>query len=97
MERGSLAVPVGFRFAPDDEELLVDFLQKKVRGEPLPHDWVVEYDIYGDKEPWMIFDKTLKQIFFVFTKLKKKSKSRMDRVVGSGTWKIERTKAICEL
>ncbi|XP_059447597.1 NAC domain-containing protein 19-like [Corylus avellana] len=94
MERGSLAVPVGFRFLPKDEELLVDFLQKKVKGEPLPHDWVVECDIYGDKEPWMIFDKTLKQLFFVFTKLKKKSKSRMQRIVGSGTWKIEHTEAI---
>lgn len=86
--------PVGFRFVPEDEELLVEFLLKKVKGEPLPHNLVGEYDIYGNEEPWRIFDKSSKQHFFVFTKLKKKSKSRMERAVGCGTWKIERTEAI---
>lgn len=53
-----------------------------------------EYDIYGDEEPWKIFNKTLKEYFFVFTKLKKKSKSWMERVVGCGTLKIKHTKTI---
>jgi hypothetical protein len=66
---------VGFRFdVPNNKEILY-FLRKKVKGERLPHDAVGESDIYGDKEPWMIFDRTEKKQFFVFAKLKKKSKS----------------------
>jgi hypothetical protein len=76
--------PVGFRFLPTVE----------VNGERLPHDAVAESDIYGDKEPWVIFNQNEKRQFFVFSKLKEKSKSRKDRIVGCGTWKIERTEEV---
>ncbi|XP_059461798.1 protein FEZ-like [Corylus avellana] len=87
---------VGFRFHPTVEEIFM-FLRMKVNGETLPHDEVGEFDIYGNREPWIIFDPTVKKQFFVFTKLKKKSKSRRDRVVGCGTWKIEHTQEIRDL
>jgi hypothetical protein len=35
-----------------------------------------------------------KRQFFVFSKLKKKSKSRKDRIVGCRNWKIERSEEI---
>jgi hypothetical protein len=83
----------GFRFLPTVEEIFM-FLRMKAKGEPLPHDEVGESDIYGNREPWVLFDPTVKKQFFVFTKLKKKSKSRMDRVAGCGTWKIEHTQEV---
>jgi hypothetical protein len=90
---GRFQIPVGFRFYPTVEELFL-FLGMKVNGERLPHSAIGESDIYGDKEPWKIFDKTQKEHFFVFTKLKKKSKSRIDRIAGCGTWKIDHTEKV---
>lgn len=88
--------PVGFRFLPTVEEIFM-FLRMKVNGEQLPHDEVAESDIYGDKEPWVIFDQNEKRQFLVFSKLKKKSKPRKDRIVGCENWKIERTEEIRDL
>ncbi|XP_059461795.1 uncharacterized protein LOC132190762 [Corylus avellana] len=65
----------------------------KVKGRGIASE-VGEFDIYGNREPWIIFDPTVKKQFFVFTKLKKKSKSRRDRVVGCGTWKNEHTQEV---
>ncbi|XP_059461794.1 NAC domain-containing protein JA2-like [Corylus avellana] len=90
---GFETMPVGFRFHPTIEEIFM-FLRMKVKGEALPHDEVGEFDIYGNREPWIIFDPTVKKQFFVFTKLKKKSKSRRDRVVGCSTWKNEHTQEV---
>jgi len=53
-------IPVGFHFYPIVEGLFL-FLQMKVNGERLPHYAVGESDIYGDKEPWKIFNKTQKK------------------------------------
>jgi hypothetical protein len=47
-------LPVGFRFRPSDEELVRDYLLKKVKGEELPWDGIGECDLYGGKPPWQI-------------------------------------------
>ncbi|XVF87780.1 hypothetical protein PTKIN_Ptkin18bG0148400 [Pterospermum kingtungense] len=86
-------IPCGYKFVPTDDELLL-YLSKKVRGEPLPSNAVTVCEIYGDEEPLKIFDKT-SQKFYVFTKLKKKSKGRrIERKTGCGTWKNQRTDPI---
>ncbi|KAA8542684.1 hypothetical protein F0562_023817 [Nyssa sinensis] len=80
----------GIRFHPTDQELIEDYLLYKVMGIPLVlEDLVKESDLYGDKEPWEIFDTAAERIQYFFTKLKKKSVagSRFSRTVGKGTWK----------
>ncbi|KAG5554566.1 hypothetical protein RHGRI_012207 [Rhododendron griersonianum] len=52
-----MTIPIGYVFRPTDEELLVDYLEKKATGQPLPCDVVIEREMYGagDKAPWQIF------------------------------------------
>ena len=77
----------GYRFYPTKEELFSLYLRPAVNGEPLSSKALVELEIYGDnKEPWKIFDKDAKHSFWVITKLKKKSRSRIDRTAGCGCW-----------
>ncbi|TYH51495.1 hypothetical protein ES332_D10G279200v1 [Gossypium tomentosum] len=47
-----------------------------------------ELDIYGEnREPWNIFNQdSAEESFWVITKLKKKSKSRIERTAGDGCW-----------
>ncbi|GLT69148.1 hypothetical protein SLA2020_413240 [Shorea laevis] len=79
--------PLGFRFRPTEEELVFYYLHRKVNGEPLPPNVVTDCEIYCDKEPWQIFDNNSNERFYVFTKLKRRSKARIERAVGCGTWK----------
>ncbi|XP_021910774.1 NAC domain-containing protein 19-like, partial [Carica papaya] len=79
---------IGFHFTPSDEELF-QILGMKLRGE-YEGGGVTEVDPY-EKEPWLVFDKNEPTTFYVFTSLKKKSRSRMERKVGCGTWKMERS------
>ena len=39
--------PPGYRFRPLDEELVIDYLRRKVRNEPLPPNNMVVVDIYS--------------------------------------------------
>ncbi|KAG5554562.1 hypothetical protein RHGRI_012203 [Rhododendron griersonianum] len=56
-ENSNMTIPIGYVFRPTDEELLVDYLEKKATGQPLPCDVVIEREMYGagDKAPWQIF------------------------------------------
>ncbi|KAH1045636.1 hypothetical protein J1N35_036420 [Gossypium stocksii] len=85
--RPQLQIPVGFRFLPTKEEILSDYLQPFIKGDPIPSGAMEELDIYGpNREPWNIFDQDLAESFWVITKLKKKSKSRIERTAGDGCW-----------
>ncbi|KAK9283154.1 hypothetical protein L1049_011385 [Liquidambar formosana] len=88
-----MSFPVGFRFHPSDRELVFHYLYRKVVGKPLPCEHVVtECDLYGEREPWQIYGGSTEKIRYFFTKLKKKTDggSRIDRTIGSGTWKGQR-------
>ena len=89
-------IPVGLRFDPTDEELVFDYLLRKVRGEVLPPGYV-NYcdDLYSHKNPWELFDKDLECPVYVFTHLKKRkdTHSNIIRSAGSGTWKGQNTKS----
>ncbi|KAL3818337.1 hypothetical protein ACJIZ3_004242 [Penstemon smallii] len=78
--------PAGVRFNPTDEELIMFYLMKKVKGFSLPCDRVVERQLYGENgTPWKIFpqgDKSWndcegveKNVVFVIS-----------RTAGCGTW-----------
>ncbi|KAI6707221.1 hypothetical protein NL676_010183 [Syzygium grande] len=85
----------GFSFQPTDEDLFFHYLLRRLNQEPLPDPGVVvDCDVYGGGDPWNIFDKDWDEKFYVFTVLKKKNKSRVDRTAGSGTWKGEQSHEI---
>ncbi|KAG8500475.1 hypothetical protein CXB51_002733 [Gossypium anomalum] len=56
--------PLGYRFMPTNEELITCYLSKKVNGEPLPCDYIPDFEIYGDKdkEPWKMFGETSRDV-----------------------------------
>lgn len=44
------SLPVGYRFNPKDGELIVHYLRKKLRNQPLPMEKIVEINLY-DHDP----------------------------------------------
>ncbi|OMO69357.1 No apical meristem (NAM) protein [Corchorus olitorius] len=83
----NLSIPIGFRFHPTKEEILISYLRSAIKREPLPANVLMKIDIYGDKkQPWNLFDKDSSDTYWIFTMLKKKSGSRIDRVAGCGCW-----------
>ena len=92
-------IPGAYKFHPTDEELILFYLRDKNRGGPVPSDAVKECDLYGSKEPWEIWEmfdggrdnvEDHELYFFTKTKYKKNSSIRIERRVGSGSWKSER-------
>jgi hypothetical protein len=79
---------LGFCFRPYDDELITDYLLKKIKGEALPWEGIVECDVYGEMSPWEIcgdlFDPEEKVYFF--TRRKKLSKNRVGRTADCGVW-----------
>lgn len=53
-----LSLPPGFRFYPTDEELLVQYLCKKVAGHDFPLQIIGEIDLYKF-DPWVLPSKSL--------------------------------------
>ena len=41
-----LSLPPGYRFAPTDRELVVDYLSNKVSGKPIPGNRIIDVNIY---------------------------------------------------
>lgn len=86
----ALGLPAGMLFVPSDEHL-VAYLCKKLTGtlSDLEASLIPEYNLYGEEEPWQVFQRLCFEELFgsndllFFTKLKKKG-SRVDRSVGIG-------------
>ncbi|KAI8532003.1 hypothetical protein RHMOL_Rhmol11G0179400 [Rhododendron molle] len=89
-----MSVPVGYKFRPTDQELVIDYLRKKSKGaEALPCNVIFELEIYGtgNKAPWQIFTKNdpwEEGSVYVLTKLIKAcgSDKRIARMAGCGSW-----------
>ncbi|KAL3717467.1 hypothetical protein ACJRO7_008969 [Eucalyptus globulus] len=75
--------PTGYRFCPSENDLFFLYLSKKVEGdsEAIPP-FMPEVDIYGDDDPWEIFDADSQESFHVFTRLKI-IKSRVKRTAAN--------------
>ncbi|KAM7259292.1 hypothetical protein ACFE04_015033 [Oxalis oulophora] len=83
--------PPGFRFCPTDEELIVEYLTRKIKNLPLPANRIIEvvtnqfnpedlierYKKYGENE-WYFFSPTFR---------KYKNGGRPNRAAGDGYWK----------
>jgi hypothetical protein len=78
----------GFRFRPYNDELITDYLLKKIKGEALSWEGIIECDIYGERSPWEICSDLSypeEKVYF-FTRLKKLSKNRVGRTADCGVW-----------
>lgn len=92
-----LCLPPGFRFYPTDEELLVQYLCRKVAGQPFSLPIIAEIDLYKF-DPWVLPEKAIfgeKEWYFFSPRDRKyPNGSRPNRVAGSGYWKATGTDKI---
>ncbi|KAL5730159.1 NAC domain-containing protein [Ranunculus cassubicifolius] len=92
-----LALPPGFRFYPTDEELLVQYLCRKIAGQTFSLQIIGEIDLYKF-DPWVLPSKALfgeKEWYFFSPRDRKyPNGSRPNRVAGSGYWKATGTDKI---
>jgi hypothetical protein len=92
-----LSLPPGFRFYPTDEELLVQYLCRKVAGHQFNLQIIGEIDLYKF-DPWVLPSKALfgeKEWYFFSPRDRKyPNGSRPNRVAGSGYWKATGTDKI---
>ncbi|KAK8622756.1 hypothetical protein V6N13_117658 [Hibiscus sabdariffa] len=92
-----LSLPPGFRFYPTDEELLVQYLFRKVAGHHFSLQIIAEIDLYKF-DPWVLPSKALfgeKEWYFFSPRDRKyPNGSRPNRVAGSGYWKATGTDKI---
>ncbi|KAL6198985.1 hypothetical protein ACLB2K_028773 [Fragaria x ananassa] len=95
-------LPQSYKVRPDTEQLLVHNLRPKLDGEDFPQGLVPLCDLYGNKEPWQIWndyfqelsakDKERTGLYFITqhkTKTPRARGKRINRTVDSGTWKGE--------
>nr|AJZ77195.1 NAC4 [Caragana korshinskii] len=92
-----LSLPPGFRFFPTDEELLVQYLCRKVAGHHFSLQIIAEIDLYKF-DPWVLPSKAIfgeKEWYFFSPRDRKyPNGSRPNRVAGSGYWKATGTDKI---
>lgn len=95
--------PPGVMFRPTEVEMLTYYLPKKIRGEEIPAVAPLKEMDFYEKEPWKIVSdlgyseqQSLDIDIYFFSRVKKKFSTgkRADRIVGSGSWKLEKTTAI---
>ncbi|KAG9150652.1 hypothetical protein Leryth_008114 [Lithospermum erythrorhizon] len=84
---GVLRLPPGFRFHPTDEELIVDYLKRKVFSFPLPASVIPEVDVCKS-DPWDLpGDLEHERYFFSTREVKYPNGNRSNRATVSGYWK----------
>ncbi|KAK6157411.1 hypothetical protein DH2020_011659 [Rehmannia glutinosa] len=92
-----LSLPPGFRFYPTDEELLVQYLCRKVAGHHFSLQIIGDIDLYKF-DPWDLPSKAIfgeKEWYFFSPRDRKyPNGSRPNRVAGSGYWKATGTDKI---
>ncbi|EOA22025.1 hypothetical protein CARUB_v10002548mg [Capsella rubella] len=87
VKNGVLRLPPGFRFHPTDEELVVQYLKRKVCSSPLPASIIPEFDVCR-ADPWDLPGNLDKEKYFFSTReAKYPNGNRSNRATGSGYWK----------
>ncbi|KAM0020152.1 putative transcription factor NAM family [Helianthus debilis subsp. tardiflorus] len=87
VKNGVLRLPPGFRFHPTDEELVVQYLKRKVQAFPLPASIIPEVDVCKS-DPWELPGDCGQERFFFSTKeVKYPNGNRSNRATVSGYWK----------
>nr|GLL40508.1 NAC domain-containing protein 83 isoform X5 [Ipomoea trifida] len=87
VKNGVLRLPPGFRFHPTDEELVVQYLKRKVFSCPLPASIIPDFDVCKS-DPWDLpGDWEQERYFFSTREVKYPNGNRSSRATGSGYWK----------
>ncbi|KAK8617361.1 hypothetical protein V6N13_080277 [Hibiscus sabdariffa] len=87
VKNGVLRLPPGFRFHPTDEELVVQYLRRKVLAWPLPASIIPEVDVCR-ADPWDLpGDLEQERYFFSTREAKYPNTNRSNRATLSGYWK----------
>lgn len=87
VKSGVLRLPPGFRFHPTDEELVVQYLRRKVFSCPLPASIIPEVEVCK-ADPWDLpGDLEQERYFFSTRESKYPNGNRSNRATGSGYWK----------
>jgi hypothetical protein len=55
LKKGKMKMVPGFRFLPSDCELIIHYLLRKVRGEEIPWDGILDFELNGENAHWEIF------------------------------------------
>ncbi|KAJ6420883.1 hypothetical protein OIU84_028291 [Salix udensis] len=69
VDNGRFKLPIGYRFHPTDEELVVHYLKRKVLGLPLPASVIPEFDVFQNNPSSLPGDLKEKRYFFCQKKL----------------------------
>ncbi|CAN8256494.1 unnamed protein product [Cochlearia groenlandica] len=84
---GVMRLPPGFRFHPTDEELVVQYLKRKVLSSPLPSSIIYDFDVCK-ADPWDLPGNLERERYFFSTReAKYPNGNRSNRATGSGYWK----------
>lgn len=87
VKNGVLRLPPGFRFHPTDEELVLQYLKRKVSASPLPASIIPDVDVCK-ADPWDLpGDKKQERYFFSTREAKYPNGNRSNRATVSGYWK----------
>lgn len=89
VKNGVLRLPPGFRFHPTDEELVVQYLKRKVHSSPLPASVIPVVDVCKS-DPWDLpssGDLGKERYFFSTREAKYPNGNRSNRATLSGYWK----------
>ncbi|KAJ8574373.1 hypothetical protein K7X08_026178 [Anisodus acutangulus] len=87
VKNGVLRLPPGFRFRPTDEELVVQYLKRKVFSFPLPASIIPEVEVYKS-DPWDLpGDSEQEKYLFSTREVKYPNGNRSNRATNSGYWK----------
>lgn len=87
VKNGVMRLPPGFRFHPTDEELVVQYLKRKVLCCPLPAAVIPVFDLCKS-DPWDLpGDKEQERYFFSMREAKYANGNRSSRGTASGYWK----------
>nr|WLO57481.1 NAC transcription factor 22 [Rheum palmatum] len=87
VKNGVLKLPPGFRFHPTDEELVMQYLKRKVFSCPLPASIIPEVDVCK-ADPWDLpGEQSQERYFFSTREAKYPNGNRSNRATVSGYWK----------
>lgn len=87
VRNGVLRLPPGFRFHPTDEELVLQYLKRKVLSYPLPASIIPEVEVCKF-DPWDLPGGSEHERYFFSTReVKYPNGNRSNRATGSGYWK----------
>ncbi|WOL02467.1 hypothetical protein Cni_G11186 [Canna indica] len=87
IREGVLRLPPGFRFHPTDEELVVQYLKRKVFSCPLPASIIPEISL-RNYDPWDLPGGS-KEVKYFFNLREAKHLNQKTRAARSGYWRAE--------